>query len=153
MQKFVKYVMSMVLASLFLVSFTGIRLLMHHCLACDSSALYLFADVSDCCAQDSCSINTDSINSCCTTEDTHFQCENCCEDEVLYVKNDYEISKDRQIGRLQPVLVGSPELTLSSQIIQPVFADESSSLFSNTDPPPRKVAREFVLFAHQLKIC
>jgi len=42
MQNFIKHILTWVLAGIFLVSFTGLRLLIHHCMACESSEVYLF---------------------------------------------------------------------------------------------------------------
>ncbi len=41
MKKVLTHILALVLASIFLVSFTGIRLLIHHCLSCDTTDIAL----------------------------------------------------------------------------------------------------------------
>lgn len=161
MQKFGKHILTLILASLFLVSFTGIRLLIHHCTACDTSAMYVFADVRSCCdtpfipgsENTSCSINTNESGSCCAEEKPEDSCENCCDNEVVYVKKDYEVSHERQVPRVNPVQVDAGVFSYS---LLPTHLKDTCDKFlfpSTVDPPPGKVARDFILFTHQMKIC
>lgn len=161
MQKFTKHIMTLLLAGLFLVSFTGVRLLIHQCMACDTSAMYVFADAKSCCEDPTtpntehtaCAINANEQGSCCSEENTEGTCENCCNNEVVYVKNDYEVAHERQLPRVEPVLVDAEVFTHSIFSIHFNVRGENYLFPSTVDPPPRKVAKEFLLFAHQLKIC
>ncbi len=163
MQKFIKPILALIMAGLFLVSFTGIRFVVHYCMACDVSSLHVFEDAGNCCEDQSslndetlaCTVNPVDAGSCCSGESVSpgNACQNCCHDEVVYVKHDYEVSKDRQPQRVAPVLVDTEVFTWS--LFQQHFADKGDlHLFPSTvDPPPRKVARDFVVFTHHLKIC
>ncbi len=149
------------LAGLFLVSFTGVRLIIHHCMACDVSALYVFADARSCCENPGtynaectvCTVSVDEYSSCCSEENPENSCENCCDNEVVYVKNDYEVSHERQVPRVEPVLVDAEAFTHSFFPFHFEIRDEQYLFPSTVDPPPRKVARDFVIFTHQIKIC
>lgn len=151
----------MLLAGLFLVSFTGVRLLVHHCMGCETSAMYVFADAGSCCdfpatsnaEHAACAVNAGDQGSCCSAENTENSCENCCDNEVVYVKNEYKVSHERQVLRVEPVLVDAEVFTHALFSLQFDVRGEKNLFPSTVDPPPRKVAREFILFAHQLKIC
>lgn len=161
MQKFVKHILALIMASLFLVSFTGVRLLIHHCMACDTSAMYVFAEAKSCCEDPTthnvehtaCAINANEQSSCCSEVITENSCDNCCNNEVVYVKNDYEVSHERQVPRVEPVLVNAEIITYSLFSLHFNVQEENYLFPSTVDPPPRKVARDFVIFSHQLKIC
>jgi hypothetical protein len=156
MQNLLKHILSWILAGIFLVSFTGLRLLIHHCMACESSDVYLFAQVDNCCEHHShhhsdgntCQLPVEEGSSCCSTGDAH--CDNCCKDEVVYVKNEYEVSLDRHQFKIEPV-----EFELASILTTVLYGCESreSSFIPHKyyTPPPKWVGKDFVLYTHQLK--
>ena len=156
MQNFLKHILTWVLAGIFLVSFTGLRLLIHHCMACESSDIYLFAQVDDCCehhnhehnSENTCSLNSDGSVSCCADKDS--QCENCCENEVVYIMNDYEVLVERQQFKVEPF-----EFEVASILLNDLYENhrrENKQGFSDSFiPPPKWVGKDFILFSHQLK--
>ncbi len=166
MKRLVLQSLALLMASMFLLSFTGIRMLIHHCLACETTTKALIGLAPENCQQfhldhtgaAACHLPSgfsDGLQSdCCPgDEDVHgHACGSCCESEVEYLKNDYQVVQEKQGIRIDPVAVAP----LTPMI--PVVAVEESVLpglslctATNTDPP-RFVGREFVIFAHQLVI-
>lgn len=158
MQSILKHIFTWILATIFLVSFTGLKLLIHHCMACESSDVYLMVRVDDCCEQqnqnqnheNTCQLPFAEAESCCSSNDTQSPCENCCDDEVVYVKNDYDISPDRQKFKIGPV-----EYKVVSILLNELYGFESSEFnfthHNNFIPPPKWVGKDFILYSHQLK--
>lgn len=152
----VKYILSFVLASLFLVSFTGLRLLIHHCMACETTDYYLFAQVEDCCDTHhqnhaaACSLPDDAHSNCCAenSENNQDSCQNCCQDEVVYLIKEYEVSHDRQQIRIEPLVV---DALLPVWTEKTTITEEPSHLAAPNFPPPMLVGKSFVLFTHQIK--
>ncbi|MFN2395778.1 MAG: hypothetical protein ABR597_08835 [Bacteroidales bacterium] len=158
MQNILKYILTWALAFIFLVSFTGMRLLIHHCMACESSDVYLFSQIDDCCEhqshnhnhKNSCQLTVDETSSCCSANDTQTHCENCCKDEVLYVINEYDISLDRQQLKIELL-----EFQIASILLNELHGFDSSEYIftpnNNFIPPPKWVGKDFILYSHQLK--
>lgn len=158
MQKFIKYILIWTLAGIFLVSFTGLRLLIHECIACESSGVYLFSQINDCCdhnnenqsSDSTCKLPVNETSSCCSVNDTESQCENCCKNEPVYVKNEYDVSPSRQHIKIHPV-----EFEVASIALHDLYGFNSREykfLYRNIFiPPPKLVGKDFILYSHQLK--
>lgn len=156
-KKIITISLSLLLATTFLMSYTGMRLLIHHCMSCDTTGLAMFSQQQSCCLdaqQDDgmilCDITTASASCCTASEDS--ACENCCSEEVVYLKKDFEFSNDRQQPRIEAVPVDVTADLFGDEILH---SDQSNQVvsFNNTDPPPKLTGKAFVLFGHQLKIC
>ncbi len=171
-----KHIISYLLASMFLVSFTGMRLLIHHCMACDTTDVALLGlhpedidamhrdhagkgtcaiPVNDAAAA-SCGILPDDAEgaTCCDNHDVPGDqgCGDCCQSEVHYLRAEFEVTPDKQEPRLEPVL-----LTLLPRLLnhERFVADEAQTMtlpVVDERPPPRLTGRDFVIYAHHLKI-
>ncbi len=151
----------MFLATIFLVSLTGIRLLIHHCMACDTKEISLVAYADDCCdhhqenhahhGTNSCSFPLTGEKSCCAESGQCGMDEDCCKDEVIYLVKDYELSHERQTIRVEAVMIAiHADLNFLS-----LFNDLEKEFFTPhnyAEPPPRIVGKDFILFTHQIKI-
>ena len=155
MKKIITISFSLLLAATFLMSYTGLRLLIHHCMSCESTGLAVFSQQQSCCLEQDeeatvCDISSTSASCCIPAEGE--ACENCCSEEVVYLKKDFEFSKDRQQPRIESVPVDVFADLFGNEIIHSVTSNQVVS-FNNTDPPPKLTGKAFVLFSHQLKIC
>lgn len=152
----------MILATFFLVSFTGIRLLIHHCMACETTDISLISYSEDCCEHHeqhhskgehakTCAIPQDDNTTCCAQSGQCGMDENCCKDEVIYLAKDYELSHDRQTIRVEAVMVAIHAdlnfLSLFNNLEKEFFTPHNYA-----EPPPRNVGKDFILFTHQIKI-
>lgn len=165
MKRLATQIMALTLAAMFLLSFTGIRLLIHYCMSCDTTDVSLFGFAG----QDTgamhqrhlessvCHISfeddqTEAITCCDHDEaEAHQHCGDCCKSDVHYVKNDYEVPREKMDVRVIPV-----ELVILLPNLLPDTGDNSepvSKIVAVSDrPPPKPVGRDFVIFSHQLKI-
>ncbi len=152
--------MAITLAGLFLLSFTGLRLEAHHCLSCGTSDYSLFAPAEDCCSsspgqkQGACSfLPVGDASSCCDTptDEAESESQECCEDEVVYLVNEYDIAKERPHPKTGPIVTACLDLHDTTRVFAPVEAIKNS-LQNFTDPPPRISGRDFVIFSHQIII-
>ncbi len=158
MGKLFRNVLLIFLGAVFLLSFTGLRLLLHSCMGCSTSEMHLFAVDEGCCAafeQDLavdflCSVDTKTI-SCCSDVMPEADCSNCCEDKVVYLINDYELLNKKS------------EVHIGSQLLVRIIANAELMNFDPRQihasfpvnyypPPPAYVGRDFILFSHQIKI-
>jgi len=164
MKKIATYSMVFSLAAIFLLSFTGIRMLIHHCLSCETTDVFLFANSGRSCDNihhskhegSVCHVNIDGNEpiSCCAgnkEEHDNNSCENCCKTEIHYLVNEYEVYQERSEQRIEPVVIA-----VLVNLFVPAIQDElptgnSFNHYTNTDPP-QPVGRDFVIFTHQLKI-
>jgi hypothetical protein len=165
MTKILHNITAIILAGLFLVSFTGVKMIMHHCLSCNTTEYSLISQIVMCCDQLATDhIPTESESSCCISNDgqdgscelnenknkaTH--CDNCCENEVIYVKNDYEISSERQEMRVLPLVIAINSALLN-EFQSLVYSNSITSFSDSFQPPPKLVGKDFVLYSHQLKV-
>jgi hypothetical protein len=160
------YTMVFSLAAIFLLSFTGMRMLIHHCLSCETTDILLFAYSANQCASvhhnhhdhnDNAvchiNLNHDEAIACCEGDGVldHNSCENCCKTEFHYLKNDYDVYQERSEQRIEPVVVA-----VLVNFFVPVVDDELSTghsfnQYTNTDPP-QPVGRDFIIYTHQLKV-
>lgn len=163
MKRIATYTMVFLLASMFLVSFTGIRLLIHQCLACDSTdiALLGFAaeDASDLhnkhAGEAVCHLPLETAEdpACCESHehDHADHCGDCCETEVHYLKNDYKVSLEKMEVRVMPIEVA----VLIHNLLPAPEGDAPAVIKHRARPdnaPPRIAGRDFVIYSHQLKI-
>jgi hypothetical protein len=157
--RFVRTIFSLLLTVMFLVSFTGLRLLIHHCSGCDTSNILFASESVSCCSVESPSKdpNSNSIEglSCCT-ESVSTTCgirseRGCCDVEMIYLVEGYQ-------GLLHKP-TEKPEISIHynlSDIPTDIF-DQciSSHSYCETpliDPPPRLVGKAFILYTHHIKI-
>lgn len=161
MKKLATNTLVFTLAAIFLMSFTGVRLLIHHCLGCDTTDIALFSLATDDlhhrhAEAASCHIDfgDESNSSCCPVDhsnDHEQSCENCCKTEVHYLKNDYEMQAERSEKRIE-----APVLAVLFHFVAPSVTNELPSKLSEqyfTDSgPPTPVGRDFVIYAQHLKI-
>lgn len=161
MRLFLKTIPAMILATIFLVSLTGIRLLIHHCMACDTKEVSLVANFDGCCEHHqenyshqgtiTCSFPLTGESSCCVEFGQCGMDEDCCRDEVIYLVNDYELTHERQSIRIESLMVALNIETSFCSLI--CFSDNNDFIPQNyAEPPPRIVGKEFVLFTRQIKI-
>ncbi len=163
-KKIATNILVLLLAGIFLMSFTGVRMLMHHCLSCDTTDVALFGFAgSDCDAlhhkhaeNTACSIpvHGEDVGACCASGHSHNHneaCGNCCKTEIHYLKNDYQVSQERNEHKIEPVVLA---VLIPIQLSLDTFnttRDLTLGQLSNADPP-NPVGRDFVIFSHQLKI-
>jgi hypothetical protein len=155
MKKAIKNIMSIILAGLFLITFAGVRLLLHQCMKCESTDLAVLTSSSSCCQQ--ASAEDALMASCCTIDFSAAACctdqsENCCQDEVVFLKNDYELVNEKQQSRIEPHVSASLILAFSLFDIIADDSDNLSFLNYNQEKPPLRAGRDFVIFSHQIKI-
>ncbi len=164
MKKIATNILVFSLAGIFLMSFTGVRMLIHHCLSCDTTDVALFSFTGgDCDAlhhkhteSAACHIpvSGEDATACCAAkhDDDHDDaCGNCCKTEIHYLKNEYQVPQERNEHKIEPVVLAILiPLYLSIDDFEP-FNDLALGQTSNADPP-KPVGRDFVIFSHQLKI-
>jgi len=159
-KKATTYTMAYLLATMFLLSFTGIRMLIHHCLSCNTTDVALFSFAADECdihqhhneAVCHIPVSGEAGSGCCETEhdEEGDACGQCCKTEVHYLKNDYQVSQERNEQRIEPVVVAVLTSIYVDSDEQPIPGKQHNH-FTNTDPP-KPVGRDFLIFANQLKI-
>jgi hypothetical protein len=169
MRVILRHMIVWTLASFFLVSFTGFRLLVHHCMSCDTTdvALAHLPQGSDCChgfhekaGHGHCEMELPKESSCCSvpvdqpdTQDGIYLLPFLgCETDIHYLKNEYKVTTEHTQERIAPV-----ELTVNgiqpSDTMQLPIGDSLLNLYVSNHPPPNPVGKDFVVFACQLKIC
>ena len=180
MKKVLTYALAFSLASIFLVSFTGIRLLIHHCLSCDTTDIALLGLSADATAamhqrhtqSATCQIAPGEADhgtcelpmgeadthegalpaTCCDTgHDGSGHCGDCCQTEVHYLKTEYEVPREKVENRIQPVQLA----LVITNFFQDVDEPESPLTTQRITPdraPPKPVGRDFVIYAQHLKI-
>ncbi len=171
-----KHIITYLLASMFLLSFTGMRLLIHHCLACDTTdvaLLGLHAEDAEAMHRDhaeggTCAIPIDDAEagtchipfddaeglSCCDTHDRHSDrgCGDCCQSEIHYLRAEFEVTTDKQEPRLEPVLITLLPSLINTTRFEPEESAKLTKPVTDERPPPRLTGRDFVIYAHHLKI-
>ncbi len=154
MRKWFRHIVAMLLAFMFLVSFTGIRMLIHHCMSCETTEYAFAINAEDCCGgihhhhEAACSHEPSDEHGACGLADTH----DCCETEIQYLKNDYQIAQERLVPKVVPVEMVATPLDLSGFWTEPPVL---TPIDINTldSPPPKFTGRDFILFTNQLKYC
>ncbi len=164
MKKLATNILAFTLATIFLMSFTGVRLLIHHCLGCDTTDITLFSLAAEDCNSmhhkhteaTTChiSFDGDGHTGCCPGDDNDDpanSCQNCCKTEVHYLKKDYDMQPERNEKRIE-----APVLAVLFHFVAPYIPEELPSNLSqqnHTDTePPTPVGRDFVIYAQHLKI-
>ncbi len=149
---------ALILTCLFLLSNTGISLVMHHCFACDTTDYYnLFTGLADHHQHYDHECNT---GACCDDyekeTDSH-KCgifgslNNCCKTEVEYYKNDYETFLKYGSDKSIQLLSLSSEVYLNDICYS---EDKTGKLLQDyIEPPPKLVSRAFIIFTNKLKFC
>lgn len=164
MKRFATISIAFVLAALVLVSFTGLRLLIHHCFACETTDVVWAAFAPESCeelhtrhkGQDQCTLvghNLES-DSCCGLDGTDHlpDCHNCCDTEHQYVKTDLRVTQDKNDVRILPHEL-DVKLTGKIDFESAGFSTESGKLLIPSEPPPVQWGRDFLIFSQQLKYC
>ena len=164
-----RHIIIWTLAAFFLVSFTGFRLLVHHCLSCDTTDVFLaqMPQGSDCChglhdngSHLHCEVESNGESSCCPApagmpdaEDGIFLLSYLgCETDIHYLKHEYRITTEHTQERISPVELSVNWLQSTDHVNDIHGFTLLNSSFVN-HPPPVPVGKDFVVFAHQLKIC
>ncbi len=157
--RFIRTITTLLLAAMFLVSFTGVRLLVHHCAGCDTSEIIFASEPVSCCsgsiAHTDHSDNAEETPFCCSAPETAhcgiFGDSGCCDFEVIYLKGEFQITQHKAAEKVTvPVfdMLAVFSTTMPGPGIAPSFAAEGPFI----DPPPRLAGKAFVLYAHQIKI-
>ncbi len=162
MKRIAKHIMVFLLSLIFLVSFSGIRLMMHHCFSCETTDITFLGFASEDARSmhqkhreaSSCHLpaHGKETHTCC---DSHAhddaECKDCCESEVHYLKTDYKVSHEKSEIRVAPL-----ELTV---LIPVLYPSEDAGLLTAKEyrfypdrAPPRPAGRDFIIYSHQLKI-
>jgi hypothetical protein len=152
----IRHTMAILLAGFFLVSFTGVRLLVHHCLGCNLTEVAIAGIQHDCCQT-----NQDGDEHTCCTKNGHQSGSNnacnieygegCCDLETIYLKGDFELISERTTIKIETPVVAALDVAVET------IADSGFNVFNQgaatfEEPPPRLTGRDFVLYSHQLKI-
>jgi hypothetical protein len=164
MKRFLNHITALLLASMFLVSFTGFRLLVHHCMSCDTVdvffANYTGGQCKDIHLQHHLTKHLQGgeatgVSSCCKGDHHHTtSCalsSGCCETEEIFVRNEEVVSHERLTIKVQPL---EKYVSLPSELLFIQSGDALSlefNFYQDIQPPPKLVGREFVIFSHQLK--
>ncbi len=154
MKKWFRHIIAILLAFMFLVSFTGIRMLIHHCLSCDTTEYAFALQAEDCCGgihhhheAACCEVADDMEGACDMQESNH-----CCETEIQYLKNEYQVAQERLLPKVLPVEMAALPLDFSNLQPEPSVLKSTGNI-TFIPPPPKLTGRDFVLFTHQLKYC
>jgi hypothetical protein len=157
MKKNFRNILSVVLASLFLVSFTGIQMLVHYCMSCNTTEYNLDFSEQKCTnhepiqsTQTCCSIDIIK-DGCCEITSDAAQCDDCCSHETFYLKNDYQVAYERHDQKILPVVFSLLPSVLH-EVVQQLSAKEDHSLMNALPPPPMRTGKDFILYSHQIKI-
>jgi hypothetical protein len=150
-------IFSLLLASVFLLSFTGLRLLSHYCNGCETEDISLFTEIHTCSTHHA---QQESVHCCemeipkdtCCIENQPIPCSNCCSEQVIYVKHKYEVVTYSEQLRLLPVEVNFPSIIYQHLWGMEDTDDEVSFGIYSAQPPLRIVGKEFVVYSHQLKL-
>lgn len=154
MKTALRHTLSFLLAGFFLVSFTGFRLIVHHCMGCEINEVVFSAELTDCCR------TVQETPSCCqehaTAEGETPACdlqltEECCNIQAVYLMGDFELISERTTVKIDIPVVVAWQAT-SDIISGPTPETRVYTAGASEDPPPRLTGRDFVLYAHQLKI-
>ena len=158
MKKQLNILLALALAFNLLLSFAGIRMLVHYCFQCDNTEYALFTDIGhDCCdLEHNHNHDKNSVNDCCSVLDspdtTHEHCDSCCETEFKYIQHDYKAANEKPVVKINIPVTFVPETIETACCASCV--EESRPAKCITDPPPRFYSgRDFVLFSHQIKVC
>jgi hypothetical protein len=156
MKNAIRHTLVFLLVGFFLVSFTGFRLLVHHCMGCEMTEIVFAGSPADCCHTE----QGAETNSCCT-ENTDPAGSNavcgldldseCCDLQTIYLKGDFDLVSERSTVKIEV-----PVLAAFVFVAETAWDQETISLVHGPttfeDPPPRLTGRDFVLYSHQLKI-
>ncbi len=165
MRRFLKHIMAIGLAFMFLVSFTGVRLFMHHCLSCETTevsvlgislrdASKMHREHAESCHLPMAGTESDKGGNCCDAADNEEApvCGDCCESEFQYLKNDTRVPHERAEIRVVPVEF---ELAFASFLF--VITGDNIPGVDNSyqvpdRAPPKLTGRDFVIYSNQLKV-
>ena len=165
MKRQVYNIAAIIISLIFLVSSSGVKLFAHHCFGCDEINYSIIANFTDCCAHHSVHYSPQAVG-CCNIASgegiaksdipEYPQCgssaQRCCKEEVVYLKNDYEVLMSKQDKRLVPAIIAIlPALT--ERLLLPDNWSELI-LFSHNglQPPPRPTGKFFIIFTHYFKV-
>lgn len=159
MYRILRSILSLLLAATFLVSFTGVRLLVHQCMGCETSEIVFAGEAVSCCASSQADLHllqqAEGNSSCCAipgSKSCSIPGESaCCDIEVVYLKGDFQIAK-RMITDHTEFLSLDDLTSPSTNVFDMGIVKTSLVGFSYIDPPPRMVGKAFVFFAHHIKI-
>ncbi len=164
MRKHLQLVFSFVMVVLFTVSFTGIRLFVHECASCNTVAVGLLKPLHDCCEKPSGTNHSQCAEvkhaeisepiSCCNADSEPQTCHkgNCCSDEIRYIVNETDFTKERPISNPEPLVLPVLLACFTDISLSELSASQISYPLHSNDPPPRLTGKEWIIYSHQLKI-
>ena len=173
MTRLFRTITALLLAVIFLVSFTGIRLMVHHCAGCGTSEIVFEMESPSCCsmllAENAQSAHDDmehkapsegldasfeAITCCVAIESDHCDSscgQSCCSLETIYLKGEYDVTLSKAVATLL-VPVMDIQADIAGQASHAALQQDNLPCTSFDDPPHKRTGRAFVLFAHQIKI-
>ena len=115
MKKQLNILLALTLALNILLSFAGIRMLVHYCFQCDDVEYALFIDTGhDCCnLEHKHNHDEGSESDCCSLPDSHDadhnHCDNCCKTELRYIQNEYKAANEKPVIKINIPVTLVPE--------------------------------------------
>lgn len=153
------------LAGMILVSFTGMRLLIHHCFACDTTDVVLAAFAPEACdafhdnhhTHSHCEIHGTGYGDntpCCENAEEGLvaDCQDCCDTEHHYARTEYRVVQENLDIRVLPQEMEAP-FVKKTDLLNPISSHVEVAIVIPPEPPPGHWGRDFVIFSHQLKYC
>ncbi len=153
-----KKIIAIALTGIFLMSSVGVSLLLHYCLDCETKEYHL-AGYNNSIKHEHENFDACSELTCCCEEKSAVvhQCglfdidSDCCETEVKYIVNSYEsIQPNNSVSYIQLFLV---PIKNTECHIYCTECSENKFLIDYIDPPPKLVAKAFVIFTKHFKYC
>ncbi|MBS4014685.1 MAG: hypothetical protein KGZ97_13180 [Bacteroidetes bacterium] len=157
MKKTVNSILSVILALNLLLSFAGVRLLVHNCHHCNSTEYFVFFEPDhDCCGHNhEINIHKHSKSDCCSTSgDTNNiqqSCDNCCSTDTEYVKADYNASVEKTTTKIWVASI--PLVSVLTSVCCTHCVKEISAKDYYDKPPYTPTGKDFIIFSHNIKIC
>lgn len=164
MKRILTHSLAFMLAGMFLISFSGMRFILHHCLSCETVDFLIAGRAVDFC-EDPHSCHFPGTNhaheampgsACCTLGDPHAAgCAlgvECCITEDVTMEPPEVVVQERPAYQIQPVTLLLAFVTEGGLF----FLDETTTVGEDAtwaDPPWKPSGREFIIFSHQLKFC
>lgn len=150
---------SLLLTVLFLVSFAGMRLLVHHCSGCETSEILFASEPVSCCSVGEINGDADGHSMgelpCCADSGSK-ACgihgdRACCDFDIIYLIEDYQGLQHKPTVKLD-ISINYTLSDISTEILTQSISSHSAVEIPFIDPPPRMVGKAFILYAHQIKI-
>ncbi len=165
MNRIFTHSLALMLAGMFLLSFSGMRFILHHCLSCETTDVLIAGQAVDHC-EDTHSRHLQGTHhphepmpesACCPIGDQDAAgCSHeaeCCITEDLSMHPPEMVAQERMGYQIQPLalllaFMPAHGLLFSDDPTAPARVDATWA-----DPPWKRSGRQFIIFSHQLKIC